>query len=53
MKKHLQRNRLKKIINHVIYGIQMAKKFKLGKRMVDIKMPIIFKDYCADVLNFS
>ena len=26
----------KKIINHVIYGIQMAKKFKLGKRMVDI-----------------
>ena len=26
----------KKIINHVIYGVQMAKKFKLGKRMVDI-----------------
>ncbi len=26
----------KKIINHVVYGIQMAKKFKLGKRMVDI-----------------
>ena len=26
----------KKIINHVVYGVQMAKKFKLGKRMVDI-----------------
>ena len=39
MKKPLQRNRLKNIINHVIYGVQKAKKFKLGKRMVDIDYP--------------
>ena len=26
----------KKIINHVIYGVQLAKKFKLGNKIVDI-----------------
>ena len=34
MKKHLQRNRLKKLLTILINGIQMAKKFKLGERIL-------------------
>lgn len=34
--KLLPQDSVKKIINHVIYGIQLAQKFKLGKKIINI-----------------